>query len=69
MGILCPSGQRCYVEDGRQKCGCPKTCKDMLNKTICGETNLKWYKNECELRREECKLKTKIGISILPCKG
>ena len=41
----------------------------MMSEPVCGEVNNKHYKNECELRKEECQTGKRIGISITPCQG
>eukprot|EP00794_Sanderia_malayensis_P010946 gene10946-12107_t len=65
----CKYGQRCYIKDGYAHCDCNISCSNMITRPVCGETNLKHYSNECELRKEECRLGKKIGISIMSCSG
>ncbi|XP_065056776.1 oncoprotein-induced transcript 3 protein-like isoform X2 [Rhopilema esculentum] len=65
----CPFGQRCFVQDNYTHCDCNISCMGMLEQAVCGETDGKYYKNECELRKEECRIGRRIGVSISPCPG
>ena len=65
----CPFGQSCSIKEGYTHCNCDINCSGMVEEPVCGETNMKYYKNECELRKEECRTGKRIGISISPCPG
>jgi len=65
----CPYGQRCTFKGGVPFCTCNISCSGMINEPVCGEANHKRYRNECELRNEECHAGKRIGISIVPCQG
>lgn len=65
----CPFGQHCTIEDRSPYCNCNISCSGMIDEPVCGERNNKHYKNECELRKEECRIGKRIGIAITPCRG
>ena len=67
--VQCPFGQQCTIKDGFTYCNCNISCSGMIVKPVCGERNKKHYENECDLRKDECQIGKRIGISITPCPG
>lgn len=60
-GLTCGPGEACHVDrTGKGRCSCPTPCEKAV-RPVCG-TNGRTYDNECELLRQSCIDRIRVGV-------